>query len=72
VGWWLCLSLVLPVKNHSGVIKDPVTEITVGSETGVVHVFDVVGFEPVTALVGAFTVAADFVFQSSHEGRQDW
>jgi hypothetical protein len=45
---WLCLSLVFPVKSHSGLIKDPVTEITVAVKPVSFTYSMWIAFEPVT------------------------
>ncbi|MNF99211.1 hypothetical protein D3C84_821020 [compost metagenome] len=53
--------LHLAVKNHARVIQDPVAELPVSREAGVIDVLDVVTLQPIPPLVGTRLAAPGFI-----------
>jgi len=47
------------------VIEHPFTELTIGGESCVVHILDMVSFEPVTSLAGTFLIATGLVIAAT-------
>ncbi|MNG38517.1 hypothetical protein D3C84_1262570 [compost metagenome] len=57
--------LHLAKKNHASVIQDPVAKLPIRREAGVIHVLDVVTFQPILPQVGTRLPAPGFIVSTT-------
>lgn len=59
--------LDFPIQYHSGMIENAVPKIAVGREPGIIHIFDVIAFHEIAALIGALPRSSCFIITPVRE-----